>query len=40
MKTLKQQNRSQGLTESLKEQETILSNQITERRAQEEILWR
>jgi hypothetical protein len=40
MQTLQQHIHSQGLTDSLKEQETILSNQIAERRAQEEILWR
>jgi exonuclease III len=40
MQTLQQQIRSQGLTEDLKTQETLLNNQIAERRAQEEVLWR
>jgi hypothetical protein len=37
---LQQQIRTQGLTDSLKEQESLLNNQMVERRAQEETLWR
>ena len=39
IQTLQQQIQSQGLADSLKEQELKLSNQIAERRKQEEILW-
>jgi hypothetical protein len=37
---IQQQIRQQGLTDSLKHQEKKLNNQLAERRAQEEILWR
>jgi hypothetical protein len=40
IQSLQQQIRQQGLTDSLKHQETQLNNQLAERRAQEEILWR
>jgi exonuclease III len=40
MQTLQHQIRTQGLTEALKTQETLLNNQIVERKAQEEVLWR
>jgi hypothetical protein len=39
MKTLQHQIRTQGLTEAIKIQETLLNNQITDRKAQEEVLW-
>jgi len=40
MQTLQHQFRTQGLTEALKKKETLLNNQIAERKAQEEVLWR
>jgi hypothetical protein len=38
MQTLQQQIRTQGLTEDLKTQKTLLTNHIAERRVQEEVL--
>jgi hypothetical protein len=40
MKLIQIQIRNHGLTEELKEQETLLKQQLEERRSQEEVLWR
>jgi hypothetical protein len=40
IQALQQKIRHQGITDSLKEQETTLNKQLAERRAHEEILWR
>jgi hypothetical protein len=40
MKLIQIQIRNHGLTEDLKAQETLLKQQLEERRSQEEVLWR